>query len=119
MEQNFFVCGEDEYRSILFDKFKTAALMALLVNMLQKSENATEERETLIKTWREKISEDRQAGLEQIMAVVSTMEEEGQEVPQSMRVESLEEQDRYFRGIIQEMSCEIRSMLNDPKEGGV
>ena len=45
------MCGEDEYRSLLFDKFMKACVMTLIVKLLGEAENPDEIREVLIKTW--------------------------------------------------------------------
>jgi hypothetical protein len=95
---NVKLCGPEEYRQELFNKFNTAAIFALLISAMENMEDPVLFRETLIKTWADKMTE---------------------ELPLHLTPDGLEDQERTFFAIMEEITSDIRSMLNKPKDGGV
>jgi len=111
------VCGEDEYRGFLFDKFIKSAVMKLIVKLLREAENPDEIRESLIKAWYDKCVKERQEGMEDIRKMIEEMEDSGQEIPVQLTEENLQMQQEFFNGMMQELSCEIRALLKISDNG--
>jgi len=117
---NVKMCGMDEYRYELFEKFKTAALFAVLTAVTDMVDDPKDFRETLIKTWADKTTEEYMATCELVKGQISEMpENEVADLPLHLTPDGMADQESLFHSLIEEMSSDIRAMLNNPKEGGV
>jgi hypothetical protein len=115
---NVKLCGPEEYRQELFNKFNTAAIFALLISAMENMEDPVLFRETLIKTWADKMTEEYMDDKQSIVDQLSMLPEDC-ELPLHLTPDGLEDQERTFFAIMEEITSDIRSMLNKPKDGGV
>lgn len=111
------ICGEDEYRGLLFDKFIKSAVMTLIVKLLNDVENPDEIREVLIKTWYDKCKKEREEGMAEVLEMIDEINACGQDIPEHLSDENLKMQQEFFNGMMQELSCEIRALLKLPGVG--
>ena len=117
---NVKMCGPEEYRQQLFEKFKTAALFAVMTEVMGRVEDPAEFRETLISTWSKKITEEYRENKKAIIAQVAALPEDPEKpLPHHLTPDGMRDQEQFFDSMVEEMSSDIRAMLNKPKDGGV